>query len=744
MPSSFLPFRPAVIAISLHLVCIGLASAQVAPAAAVNGAILATPTLPKEEAQVVNITGSAYDKRREDTASKIIVNRDDIDRYGDDNIADILKRLPSVTIGGVQGRGGDIRLRGLGSGYTQILLNGEPFPSGFSLDSISPGLIERIEVIRSGTAELSAQAIAGTINIILRKSVRKTQREVKLASGIQNGKRDNRVDVQLADKIKSLSYSLSANLSEGQFDRPANGTEVGTGRGGIVNYTRNIAVSDTGIFKNAQFVPRLSWSLDNGDTITAQSLLTLRQFSGSEIRVFQGRQNGNGDLFNGVNRDDSSGPNLTVRSSADWVHKLANGSTFNIKIGVNDHKRREDIDLVNSTDSNNNGGASNNERLERHSQSDYRDQSWSTSGKYLTSAVQDHAIAFGWDCERTRRNEVHSDIDTENHLRPVETYEKFNATLDRCAVFTQDEWSVNKNLAAYAGLRWEGVRTHSTGGDYSVQNRFSVLSPILQILWKIPGSKNDQVRLALSRTYKAPDAYKLTSRRYISFENSPANPDTTGNPNLRPELAQGLDAAFEHYFSAGGLISANIFVRRINDITITRLTNIDGLWLASPVNDGRANTHGIELEAKLPLRAFIKTAPAIEIRTNFSVNRSRLGNIPGPNNRLDSQTPFSGNLGLDYMLDQVPLTLGANFSFQNAGPVRILSTQINYASPKRVLDFYGLWHLDAKTGLRVSLTNVLHQNNVGSKIYFDGNGAFYQATTAQTFAQLRAVVEHKF
>ena len=61
-------------------------------------------------------------------------------------------------------------MRGLGSGYTQILLDGQRVPPGFSLDSTrSPEQIERIEILRAPTAETGARAIAGTINIITRE-----------------------------------------------------------------------------------------------------------------------------------------------------------------------------------------------------------------------------------------------------------------------------------------------------------------------------------------------------------------------------------------------------------------------------------------------------------------------------------------------------------------------------------------------------------------------------------------------
>ena len=54
-----------------------------------------------------------YDARREDTATKIVVTEEEIVKYGDTQLADVLKRQPGITL-----TSGDIRMRGLGSGYT--------------------------------------------------------------------------------------------------------------------------------------------------------------------------------------------------------------------------------------------------------------------------------------------------------------------------------------------------------------------------------------------------------------------------------------------------------------------------------------------------------------------------------------------------------------------------------------------------------------------------------------------------
>src|SRR5205085_5104517 len=158
--------------------------------------------------QQVVVTGSAdaYDPRRDDTATKIVVNHDEIVKYGDTTVSDVLKRVPGVTVGGAAGRGGDIRMRGLGAGYTQVLINGERAPAGFSIDSLAPDVIERIEVLRAASAEFSTQSIAGTINIVLKKTIKTAQRELKAGYGHGRDVANPSFNLQLSDLLGTLSY----------------------------------------------------------------------------------------------------------------------------------------------------------------------------------------------------------------------------------------------------------------------------------------------------------------------------------------------------------------------------------------------------------------------------------------------------------------------------------------------------------------------------------------------------------
>ncbi len=108
--------------------------------------------------------------------AKVIVTRDDIAQFRDRRASDILRRVPGVFMGSpVGGRGRSARLRGIGTQYTQVLVNGERISGSgerrqFELDRIPADMIERIEVIKNPSAEYSSDAVAGIVNVILRQA----------------------------------------------------------------------------------------------------------------------------------------------------------------------------------------------------------------------------------------------------------------------------------------------------------------------------------------------------------------------------------------------------------------------------------------------------------------------------------------------------------------------------------------------------------------------------------------------
>ena len=689
--------------------------------------------------QKVEIKGAAasYDARRNDTATKIVITQEEILRNGDTTIGEVLKRLPGVTVGGVQGRGGDIRMRGLGSGYTQILLNGEPSPAGFSLDSLSPDMIERIEIMRAATAEYSTQAIAGAINIVLKRAIVTAQRDIKAGVQQDNGHYGTNLNIQLADRSGPLSYALGGGITYAKFERPAEVVTEGSNPAGAPTLLRRADQHNRGHFEAFNLSPRVNWTLGPGDVITSQSFINLNRFNGDNTERVATLL-GAAPQYSGTHVAIESNSEL-LRSDLSWTRKLAEGAKLDMKAGVNYNGRDSRAASLGFD-------AAGQQVLDRLITSSATDKGVTASGKYATPIFEGHALATGWDAAYSRRDEDRIQRETTALAGAAKNLDQvFAANVSRLALFAQDEWTITPRWSVYAGLRWEGIETRSSGAGYApVDNKSSVWSPLLQTLWKLPGSKSDQVRLGLTRTYKAPGVSSLIPRRFASNNNSQTSPDQQGNPQLKPELAWGLDLAYEHYLEGGGLLTASTFVRRIDDITRNKVGLVDGLWVSMPVNDGVANTRGIELEAKLPLRSLYKTGPNLDLRANLARNWSTLTTVPGPHNRLDQQTPFSGTVGADYKPDWAPLTLGGSYSFQNGGPVRISLNQYAYSVPKRSLDLYGLWKFNPKHQLRVSLANALHQDNLVQSRYADASGALSDSTITPTSVVLRALLEMKF
>lgn len=686
--------------------------------------------------QQVEIKAAAgvYDARRNDTATKIVISKEDIVRNGDTTIAEVLKRVPGVTVSGVPGRGGEIRMRGLGDGYTQILLNGEPTPPGFSLDSIAPATIARIEVMRAATAEHSTQAIAGTINIVLTKVAATAKREFKAGLQQENGEPGSSADFQLSDSAGVLSWSLAGAASYNRNAWPFVFITEGSSPSGTPSLLRRTEVRSKGHFESVNLAPRISWKLGADDVITAQSFFNLNRLHAYDVARVQTLL-GAAPQFSGADITIDSNVEL-ARSALTWIRKLEHGASLEAKAGVS-YNNRDSRTASLEYD------AANVLLLNRLITSGVTEKGFTGTGKYATPIVEGHALEAGWDGAYSRRAEDR--IQRERSKVPGlarDLDQAFDANVARLALFAQDEWTIDPRWSMYLGLRWEGIETRSMGAGYAaVNNRSSVWSPLFQTLWKLPGTEADQLRLALTRTYKAPAAGSLAPSRIAAENNSATTPDFRGNPALRPELAWGLDLAYEHNLENGGLLSASTFLRRIDDITLQRVGMVDGLWVSMPVNGGVANTRGIELEAKLPLRALVKTAPNIDLRANLARNWSTLESVPGPNNRLDQQTPFSGTLGADYTLEKLPLTLGGGFSFQNGGPARISVNQFAYSVPKRSLDLYGLWKFSPKIQLRVSLANALHQDNVTQASYVDATGKMSDTTITPTAVSVRALLE---
>ncbi len=222
-----------------------------------------------------------------------------------------------------------------------------------------------------------------------------------------------------------------------------------------------------------------------------------------------------------------------------------------------------------------------------------------------------HSLTAGWDLEARDRHEQRNVTQQGQPVLPEYEGQPFDARLRRQAFYLQDEWEISPQWQLYAGLRHERITTDSRGTSDPVRNSGSVLSPLAHLTYKFDPKGRDMLRASLTRTYKAPGLGALLSRPSVSGQftdttrtNTELAPDRVGNPTLAPELATGLDIAFEKYLAGGGMWSAGVFHRRITDLVrnVTTLRSVPWAsvprWVAQPQNFSTATTSGIELEVK--------------------------------------------------------------------------------------------------------------------------------------------------
>ena len=687
--------------------------AQQQPATAAPPAPAASAAAPTTLQRVEINAGRATDNqlRRDSTAAKIIVGRDEIERFGDSTLGDLLKRLPGVTMQGSPGRGGAIRMRGLGNGYTQILLDGERVAPGFSIDSLAPEQIERIEILRAPTAETGTRAIAGTINIITREGYTRRLNNVQFTLGVENDRLQPQASWSRNETVAGLNYnfSLSANRNDRQND--SSSTTIGR------NLTTNAVVLDQSDKSEVrerrqgiQATGRLQWRGAQGESVTVMPLLIYGQ----------GKTQRYGELIQTVGstaapydltETASEGSFRLLRLNGMWTRRLSEGARMEWRAGVGQSKSTgESLRLENYVGS-----------LVRTLQDSTSavENSISLNGKFIQVLESEHSLTAGGELEATRRTDARSTLQNGAPLL-LDFGDAVQASASRFALYAQDDWVISPQWSAYAGLRWEGINTQ--GGD--VKNTSSVWTPLAHAVWKPSPESKDQVRFSLTRSYRSPTLQNLIARPSINNRypapgaNTPTNVDRAGNPTLKPELATGLDVAIERYLPGSGLISANVFQRQISNYMRSETALETVSWANVPryvsrmQNVGAAVTQGLELEAKFRLTELLADGPKVDIRSNLSFFRSRVQSVPGPDNRLDQQPSYTANFGADYRVPNTPLSLGGNLNWTPGYVTRLSDVQTAEQGKKIGLDAYALWVFSPTVQLRSTFSNIDPRNYV--------------------------------
>jgi TonB-dependent receptor len=118
-----------------------------------------------------------------------IISSDQVGRFPDANVGDALKRVPGITMQNDQGEARNIIIRGLAPSLNSVTLNGDRIPSAegdnrnVQMDLIPSDMISTIQVSKTLTPDMDADAIGGSVNLVTRSSPNGERISATLAGG---------------------------------------------------------------------------------------------------------------------------------------------------------------------------------------------------------------------------------------------------------------------------------------------------------------------------------------------------------------------------------------------------------------------------------------------------------------------------------------------------------------------------------------------------------------------------------
>jgi len=666
-------------------------------------------TEPKQLDTIVVPGQIVYRDRTDDIAPTLSYDLEYFQRFEPLTVGDMLKRVPSVAFVSDVLEYDGARLRGLDPGYTQILINGKKVPGAgddrsFFVDRIPAELVERIEIVRSPSANRSGDAMAGALNIVLRDAyefdgkyvragaLRFDDGEVKgtygaVASGeVGGGRLLGGVNVQGRYNPKR-KQSVRFEAPGGDFVDREDQTDVrdGTDYSANASYTREIGAGTLSLDGLYVVTDRTQTenSIEYNDpaSTSRDHLLSVNQ---QIVDIDQKNLALSGDY-----KFDMAGG----RTAIDLGYSRFEDSSFDTEqeAGYDDEDLPPSFDALEGT------------RI--LTDTDDTEFTFTLSHKRELAGAE---MEFGVDYADKARDAAlrTSEVDTDEEgapLPPYADFERATSTIDerridpylmfsgRHAVF---EWE--------AGLRYETTDVEVDADGMKQSNDYSMLLPSAHFRWNV--GEDDRINLSLGRTVRRPNFNFVLP---LTLEEEYGDNDFVGNPKLDPETAWGIDLGFERRLGKQGIIGVNLFYRDVRDlIEITNtgapsatavgdfedeveefLDENPGATPASPdypqfepdsfvytaSNVGDGSVYGVEFDFSTPLTAL--GLPNTGVFVNYSWLDSSVDDEFGER-RFNGQTDYVYNIGFIQDLPSVGMAFGASYRRQGDAFSRLLAEEV--------------------------------------------------------------------
>ncbi|WP_170163711.1 TonB-dependent receptor [Eilatimonas milleporae] len=749
--------------------------------------IAAADRLPEE----IIVSASVPTRNRtRSIAPELVYDNTFFQRFEPLSVGDALKRVPGISFSTDVGEFDDPGFRGLANGFTQILINGKPVtsaggPDGTSrsvfVDRIPAELIERIEVIRSPSANIDSQGIAGTINIVLKEGASLPEGGYVRGTGIlytpSVSGNDSRFRgggaVGYAGKALDdrLIYSLNANVQQ-RFNNKFTVQEVFDPD----NFANVDAAIDalgirdgTSIISDGEERTIQNDVRDNTD-IALSGDMTYRSEAGHvfEVSAFfinTDREEREDELvfedapdnLVAVTAQEADFDQENYGLSAAASFELSATTRLNVRAALNRFDNRiEETDF--ELDAEDIDGPLPTETAFRDSFTvapfnpdpdeleifDIDDQEWQLSAG-IESELSGLAKAFGVDAvtletgvqvrlrDRDSALQVFGfddgvpDID---NPEPSDLGGVFSLQENRYDGYVLVDWQVSDRMSLETGARFEYTETDqdgfADGAAVSATSDDFDFNPSAHLRYRLANAVT--LRASYARTVRRPD---FNERIPFLLDDQPDDLDTiTGNPDLEFETSNGFDLGFEFDLPGGGVFGVNGFYRDISNLI--QLINLgangeieddDGDLIVGDAftfeNVGDAEVYGIEFDVSTPL-TFLNL-PDTGLFGNFTLLRSSADNaFAGTDGvRLNDQPRYVYNVGMTHSFRPQGVTLG--FSYQKQGRSR--ATFFDEFEETRFsanLEAFVEKRLGDSMVVRLSGNNLLDANTIQAEQGFDG------------------------
>jgi len=238
----------------------------------------------------------------------------------------------------------------------------------------------------------------------------------------------------------------------------------------------------------------------------------------------------------------------------------------------------------------------------------------------------------------------------------------FTADENTMAYYAMNTWNMD-DLMVIAGVRHEFTDVSNSsnkillgaGGVYQSTTKvegklnYNNFLPSLQVRYKLTPMSN--IRASYTNTLARPNFFDIVPYQQVDVDNLLV---LQGNAGLMPTTATNLDLLAEQYFQGGGLVTAGVFYKHLNDIIFTQTTKIagglyDGYWLTQPVNGGNSSLVGFEFNFETQLRFLPVFLDGLGVAVNYAYTKSTadVGNRL-TRSELPGQAANVGNFVISY------------------------------------------------------------------------------------------------